>query len=46
MIHKDKRSKLMNEYINGIKIIKYYGWENFAINTVTGVRDIESSFLY
>ena len=32
---KDKRSKSMNEYINGIKIVKYYGWENYVIDTIT-----------
>ena len=26
----DKRSKCINEYFSGIRIIKYYGWENFV----------------
>lgn len=25
---KDKRAKAVNEYFNGIRIVKYYAWEN------------------
>lgn len=26
----DKRSKSVNEYFSGIRIIKYYGWEQMV----------------
>ena len=31
MILSDQRAKNMSECINGIRIIKYFGWENFII---------------
>ncbi len=30
----DERSKYMNEYVNGIRILKYYGWEKMAENKI------------
>lgn len=27
----DQRGKAMTEYVNGIRILKYYGWEELAI---------------
>ena len=36
----------MNNNINGIKIIKYYGWEDYAIEQVRKERQDESGYLY
>lgn len=37
----DIRVKLINEVLNGIRIIKYYAWENAFIKKITSVRDEE-----
>lgn len=37
----DFRVKLMNEVLNGIRIIKYYAWENAFIKKISSVRDEE-----
>eukprot|EP01032_Pedospumella_encystans_P009078 gene9078-10720_t len=37
----DIRVKLMNEVLNGIRIIKYYAWENAFIKKISVVRDQE-----
>ena len=34
----DKRSKCVNEYFSGIRIIKYYGWENLVADKIEGIR--------
>jgi ABC-type multidrug transport system fused ATPase/permease subunit len=34
----DKRVKLLNEVLNGIRIIKYYAWENAFIKKLTSIR--------
>ena len=34
----DSRSKKVTEYVEGIKILKYYGWEDYAEDTVYGIR--------
>ena len=39
--HSDKRTKYVNEYINGIRIIKYYAWEYFALGNIKTARDKE-----
>ena len=31
MIYSDKRSKMISEYISGIRLLKYYAWENYAM---------------
>lgn len=46
MVWKDKRVKLVNEYIAGIKILKYYAWENFATKNILDCRDKESEIIY
>lgn len=42
---KDKRTKLMDEILNGIKVIKLYAWENSFLQKVRGVRHEELSAL-
>ena len=37
----DLRVKLMNEVINGIRIIKYYAWENAFIKKIAAIRSGE-----
>jgi hypothetical protein len=34
----DKRSKCVNEYFTGIRIIKYYGWEDIVTNKIEAIR--------
>lgn len=41
MVKTDMRVKLMNEVLSGIRIIKYYAWENAFIKKITAVRDQE-----
>lgn len=41
MKEKDKRSKLVDELLNGIKIIKLYSWEESFKKKITGIRDEE-----
>jgi ABC-type multidrug transport system fused ATPase/permease subunit len=38
MRFKDSRIKMMNEILNGIKVIKLYAWENHFIEAVFGIR--------
>lgn len=37
----DARVKLMNEVMNGIRIIKYYAWENAFIKKIRSIRKSE-----
>jgi ABC-type multidrug transport system fused ATPase/permease subunit len=34
----DKRSKAVNEYFSGIRIIKYYGWEKLVSEKIENIR--------
>ena len=45
MKNKDKRVKLMNELLGGIKVIKLYGWETSFINQVQDIRQKEEKVL-
>lgn len=36
----------MNEYVTGIRILKYYGWEKMAENKILSARDKEAVFIY
>ncbi|KAK8386783.1 hypothetical protein O3P69_017907 [Scylla paramamosain] len=45
MKSKDKRVKLMNEILNGIKVLKLYAWEPSFEEQVLGVRDKEIKVL-
>jgi hypothetical protein len=37
----DKRLKLTNELINGIRIVKYYAWENAFVQNIETSRTAE-----
>ena len=39
----DERSQAIHEFINGIKIIKYYGWEPMVLDKIAKIRKKESS---
>ncbi|XP_078487497.1 multidrug resistance-associated protein 1-like isoform X1 [Ciona intestinalis] len=41
MKHKDERIKLMNEILNGIKVLKMYAWEMSFKDKVTDIRNKE-----
>ncbi|KAK2171192.1 hypothetical protein NP493_1094g02037 [Ridgeia piscesae] len=41
MICKDRRIKLMNELLNGIKVLKLYAWENPFQEKIMGIRQTE-----
>lgn len=45
MRQKDKRSKLVDEILNGIKIIKLYSWEDSFKEKITNTRNEEVKFL-
>ena len=45
MKNKDKRVKLMNELLGGIKVIKLYGWEASFIDQVQEIRHKEEKVL-
>jgi ABC-type bacteriocin/lantibiotic exporter with double-glycine peptidase domain len=42
----DKRTKCVNEYFSGIRIIKYYGWEKLVADKIDVIRteEIKISF--
>jgi len=42
---KDKRVKLMNEILGGVKVLKLYGWEPSFMKQVLDIRDTEISVL-
>jgi ABC-type multidrug transport system fused ATPase/permease subunit len=37
----DKRTKCVNEYFSGIRIIKYYGWEKLVAGKIEDIRNEE-----
>lgn len=41
MKEKDKRIKLFNEILNGIKVLKLYAWETSFVKKIAGFRDDE-----
>ena len=41
MKNKDKRVKMMNEILSGIKVLKLYAWEPSFQKTVEDIRDKE-----
>ena len=45
MKNKDKRNKLMDEILNGMKIIKLYAWESSFRAKVNAIRDQEIAAL-
>jgi ATP-binding cassette subfamily C (CFTR/MRP) protein 4 len=36
----------MNEFVTGIRIVKYYGWESMAENKILTARDKEGVYIY
>ncbi|XP_017479612.1 PREDICTED: multidrug resistance-associated protein 1-like [Rhagoletis zephyria] len=46
MKEKDKRTKLMNEILNGMKVLKLYAWENSFKDKIQSLRDYECKELY
>lgn len=38
MTYKDQRILLMSELLKGIKIIKFFVWENFFLMTIGGIN--------
>ncbi len=40
MLNKDKRVKLMSEILNGVKVLKLYGWERSFMEQVLGIRSV------
>ena len=40
MKNKDKRNKMMDEILNGIKIIKLYAWESSFRSKIDAIRVI------
>ena len=45
MKNKDERVKLMNEVLNGIKVLKLYAWEPSFENQVLKIREKEIKVL-
>jgi len=45
MKHKDDRIKLMNEILNGIKVLKLYAWEKSFKEKVLAIRQKELNVL-
>ena len=41
MKNKDRRNKMMDEILNGMKIIKLYAWESSFLRKVNDIRDQE-----
>ena len=46
MREKDKRTKLMNEILNGMKVLKLYAWENSFLSKISELRSYECTELY
>ena len=42
----DKRSKALNEFFAGIKIIKYYAWEKVVNRKIRDIRSKELELIY
>jgi len=45
MVTKDARIKMMNEVLNGVKVIKLSAWENSFLDSITTIRETELSQL-
>ena len=45
MKNKDKRTKLMNEILQGIRIIKFFAWENSYTVAINKIRAVELNTL-
>ena len=45
MVLSDLRAKTMTESISGIRLIKFYGWENMVFKNLEKIRVLESHFI-
>ena len=45
LVYKDKRAKATEEYFNGIRIIKYYAWENMVKDKIFNIRKDENRII-
>lgn len=45
MIVKDERTKMVNEVLNGIKVIKLYAWEEAMEKTIENLRNKELALI-
>lgn len=45
MKYKDERLKLLNDMLNGIKVLKLYAWEESMLKMVSEIRDREMKTL-
>ena len=46
LFYNDKRSKALSEYITGIRVIKFYGWERMVQKKVQEIRKHEAGFIF
>ncbi len=44
-VETDKRLKLTNELLQGIRIVKYYAWENAFKANIESKRDVELKYI-
>lgn len=44
-VETDKRLKLTNELLQGIRIVKYYAWENAFRDNIENKRDVELKYI-
>lgn len=42
---KDQRIKLMNEILNGVRLLKLYAWEKAFIRSITSIRENELGYI-
>jgi len=45
MTVKDERIKMMNEILNGIRVLKLYAWETAFIRSITRIREKELGYI-
>jgi hypothetical protein len=45
MTVKDERIKMMNEILNGIRVLKLYAWEMAFIRSITRIREEELGYI-
>ena len=45
MTVKDQRIKMMNEILNGIRVLKLYAWEMAFIRSITHIREKELGYI-
>jgi ATP-binding cassette subfamily C (CFTR/MRP) protein 1 len=45
MVVKDQRIRMMNEILNGIRVLKLYAWEMAFIRSITHIREQELGYI-